>query len=1089
MYGDILPITMFGSIGGIYAPVHGQTNERSYSAEIIVRQFDFIEPKAETILGTSYHAPKLDYWLSTKNTMGYSDFGDPLVVGYLQSKGIVNPFAYGFGIPEYTHDRSSMYYVREQLLKETADNSDTHLDTIIPTIDYDYANNRFSPRFSFADSMGGFPVPEFYTNFPVIVTDDSQAIDQYCSIYKTLSVEDPQELTNIEIELFDPGTELEAGIVSIDTYLIWSKTIAGDLSVTQSSYVNTLSPEEFDVDLSTGIVSIISGNPRSTIINSFAEKVKNLDPTCSQPKILFQIKVEKYRAVSDLRDLTAEQINKIATAQAVEAAILEYNYQFNLATQTQLGFSELVYTTVVTAISTALTMVVTAGVGSAINSLSGIGSKSASDLVSEGVSKSMARVLSAATSSTFSSFTSGVLVKAIVKEIGQELLLDPWIESTVSGIVRRGFNGDAMMQAFWSTLAESGRETISGPISSIFSSQRSGDIQSPMDIIEESYYQKGVKPTIQEVLLAQSEYNAKVRSAQQERREQINILGKSMKALNFMALAIGFGASMLLGPVAALTYTTLTTYFSTGAESLKDVFKKAFNPVIAASRKIGDAVRNNKWQILGALGIGVVGAFIGVPIAGFLAPMFGPILGTIATGGITIATLILTMFGMVRKVQPKNEIKKEINSNEILKRDVQSSIDSNFEENKYKLAINPLLEEYLKSKRITYKNHDQELLKKIWKLGVHKGEYVFGMIYKWTNTKSGEFGYDTIRGKIGRTEQVQGSHQYLPVSGISIRFSGYIFDAILPDSIDLLRSDTIAYDMRKVYNDAGGKDAGIKAIVNTFTLEIVEIVMISESYSKDKKIIEQLEDYYMVIKKTLIPEGYNEAPGSFGGHVSELRSGHARKNLHIKLNAIISQGFTIAKIAGYFNLPYKAIQEEVTIAHGGRTFTVVQRDFITERIFSIIDEGYFTLVELSGFFKGFKTIDVFSFLKKTDKGNEYLKGLIASAIASLTSEGEEITILKIAKRLGIKKSTATLRNYIATYMGGVKSLIENYKFFLSPLAVKMIKFCNDGRELLTKLGWLEGLTSRLIAPRTKFLFHTSFSSAKRSAILRYTFRD
>ncbi len=81
-----------------------------------------------------------------------------------------------------------------------------------------------------------------------------------------------------------------------------------------------------------------------------------------------------------------------------------------------------------------------------------------------------------------------------------------------------------------------------------------------------------------------------------------------LKELNKPTKVIGLRE--FLGPVAALTYTTLTSYLSTGAESLKKVFKKAFNPVriAIANSKIADYVRNNKMKVLGLLGIGVLSA-------------------------------------------------------------------------------------------------------------------------------------------------------------------------------------------------------------------------------------------------------------------------------------------------------------------------------------------------------------------------------------------------------------------------------------------------------------------------------------------------
>ena len=121
MYGDIMPITMFGSFGGVYAPVYGQTDTQSYNTEIIVREFNFEEEKASS-LTTSYSYPKLDYWLSTRNLAGYSDFDEPMVIGFLQSTGAINPVFDTIGIPEFNHAKSSAYYIENQVLEETGEN-------------------------------------------------------------------------------------------------------------------------------------------------------------------------------------------------------------------------------------------------------------------------------------------------------------------------------------------------------------------------------------------------------------------------------------------------------------------------------------------------------------------------------------------------------------------------------------------------------------------------------------------------------------------------------------------------------------------------------------------------------------------------------------------------------------------------------------------------------------------------------------------------------------------------------------------------------------------------------------------------------
>lgn len=117
--------------------------------------------------------------------------------------------------------------------------------------------------------------------------------------------------------------------------------------------------------------------------------------------------------------------------------------------------------------------------------------------------------------------------------------------------------------------------------------------------------------------------------------------------------------------------------------------------------------------------------------------------------------------------------------------------------------------------------------------------------------------------------------------------------------------------------------------------------------------------------------------------------------------------------------------------------------------------------------------------------------MIASAVAGLNSEGVSITNRLIAKKLGIERSSSSLGRFVVAEMGGSSNLIRNYRFFLKYIAAKMIKFSDNSYDLLTKLGWLRGISvdsesnvikrkniSYEIERRIQFLFDTDFPKAK-----------
>ena len=379
-------------------------------------------------------------------------------------------------------------------------------------------------------------------------------------------------------------------------------------------YVNTLYGGDFEFESETGVLTITSASKLAYMLTrvifdsqDLQKKNANYNDYNWSYYIVFQVKIEKYRSVADLRDLTSEQVGKIATAQAVEAAIFEYNYQFNLATQTQTSYHELIYTIIVTAASTAISIGATLSIGKVVESLANTATKE--------LSKSASKTLMGLLQPT-AGFTASGVALAVVREIGQEVLIDPWIESAVSGWVRRA-GGDAMMQMVLSSVAESLRETLTGPFANLFSSQQSGGL-SLYEQLDAKYFSNGLKPTIQNLLESFNEYKAEIEAQIELQKKQMTALGRGMRALTFGLVAVGFGVAQFIGPPAGMLYATLTTFCFSEEISLKNIFSKAFNPVmVSASKasdgkvgdgKVGDYYRNNKKKVLGLVGIGVLSA-------------------------------------------------------------------------------------------------------------------------------------------------------------------------------------------------------------------------------------------------------------------------------------------------------------------------------------------------------------------------------------------------------------------------------------------------------------------------------------------------
>ena len=128
-----------------------------------------------------------------------------------------------------------------------------------------------------------------------------------------------------------------------------------------------------------------------------------------------------------------------------------------------------------------------------------------------------------------------------------------------------------------SSVAESLRETLTGPFTSLFRSQQTGGA-SLYEQLDAKYFSNGLKPTVQELLNSFSDYRAEIEVQIEKHKEQMTTLGRGMKALIFGLGAVGFGVAQFIGPPASLLYATLTTFCFSEGISLISFFSKVFNP-------------------------------------------------------------------------------------------------------------------------------------------------------------------------------------------------------------------------------------------------------------------------------------------------------------------------------------------------------------------------------------------------------------------------------------------------------------------------------------------------------------------------------
>ena len=274
----------------------------------------------------------------------------------------------------------------------------------------------FYPTLIFTDQESSPAFPEFYEDYPILVSDDPYEAglkDVYNNIYK---IWEEGEGTSIRIVPKNSKHILKADIDHIDVYVI-NTYVDGGPRVKEFERVKkfaTLTGSDYSFDEATGNL-ILDNSIIEDFKNKINDEIENNDDYayCIGLDIFF----EKYRSIEDTQDLTPEEMTSIATMQSVQAAILEYYYQFQIATESQQKLNEIAYTVVLTVMTTLPLSV---------------------------MNPSM-----------------------VITETLEELFLDPLIEATVAGITGKignwlGYEDTRYAEIIASTVAETGRETIGG---------------------------------------------------------------------------------------------------------------------------------------------------------------------------------------------------------------------------------------------------------------------------------------------------------------------------------------------------------------------------------------------------------------------------------------------------------------------------------------------------------------------------------------------------------------------------------------------------------------------------------------------------
>ncbi|MHA2009679.1 MAG: hypothetical protein ACXABO_14450 [Promethearchaeota archaeon] len=402
-YGDVMTQALLGSRCATYAPVKIETAKHLYQGKLVLAPGDLDKTDYFRNLDITFKHLTLDYSLQSRNYLMYTDFDDPrLEAFYFEPKA-----GYFSDIdPQLKYMEHSLMYLEQEVNYAAVKNNDaTQLNTVVPYMVY--GQGTFVPVLEFADSGNDNAViPEFYVDYPIFVSSEqykSGLMDEYYSIYKVYDL----NTESIKMLPEDSVHTLQAAILSCEAILV--DTLGNQVNLGKFYSGFTIDKKSSFLVFNQSRESLFKGKIKAQ--KTTYSEIQNYDAY-----IIFEFHIEKYRDIANLGDLTAEDVNRIATAQSAQASILEFVYQHTIATETQQKLSEIAYTLIVTAASTALTA---------------------------GVTK----------------------VWTIVSEMFQEIAIDPWIEAWATNFME-DLGGDTFAQLLFSGFAEGAREAFFGSVSS-----------------------------------------------------------------------------------------------------------------------------------------------------------------------------------------------------------------------------------------------------------------------------------------------------------------------------------------------------------------------------------------------------------------------------------------------------------------------------------------------------------------------------------------------------------------------------------------------------------------------------------------------
>ncbi|MHA2009778.1 MAG: hypothetical protein ACXABO_21300 [Promethearchaeota archaeon] len=567
LWGGTLTNILGGSTAGVYAPVYTETEKHLFKGQVMLAPKGVRKTRNAGIENVPI---SLDYASQTRGYLSYSDFDDQRLVDYFFTDGPLST-----SVPkddDYSHMLNSITFVEDAMSQNT--NGD--YNTIFPYIQY--GQSTFTPTLQVAGPETNHPIPEFYRDYPIFIDYEyytgTELENEFHTIYKIYEAKH-NGISIIPVNTDNDFNKTSAKVDHIDIYLLDSEGLevfigtfyldSGDYTYREDYNIIYLSDTLFEALQLT-----------LDVLNDKYSGVSNYDAY-----YIIEVKIEKYRSTNNLQGgLTQDDVDRIATMQAVEQSILEYTYQYQHAVDQQKGLSEMFYTIFVTSISTIVTIPFSMGLGALAKSLS---KETAETALEAGTQVATQAATSATTNlATKIALTSlkmaGFFIYSAAKESLQEILLDPFIETIVADVVA-DVGGNVFAQVLISSLAEGAREGISGPISTLLYGKAQTNAQ--------SYFQ--TKQRLQEI---QASAQDTITDRIQEKSSFLSVKPQWGKifttgaSLLLTTALVGFGGPMFFG-------LSLVTGFSAIKSFSKSFIQKNIVHNVVSQKLPDDYYLNN----------------------------------------------------------------------------------------------------------------------------------------------------------------------------------------------------------------------------------------------------------------------------------------------------------------------------------------------------------------------------------------------------------------------------------------------------------------------------------------------------------------